>query len=286
MSQHGKPGSTSALDHDPSDPPPAYTAGSYAEASSSSSTSPAGHPLPYTSLAGLTHGISRVLATNHDSQVTSQSREDGEILHCMMTQAADFLADVSAWLSSSVKAAAGTSARSLEAELYLTPEAAFSGSGWHSSWTNDRARQGVHVREARIRLPKQEKTALGASMEVWDDQKPPSSGFVESGSSYDFVDETTRGRLWWDNEPQAHRLARCLAAEINGPEDLSRREVRRAVKNAQSSKKREESISSPVADRVRTTARAEQMTFRRENEMGLWESQSGWTIILTVKVVS
>lgn len=43
-------------------------------------------------------------------------------------------------------------------------------------------------------------------------------------------------------------------------------------------------LADAVCGSVKATTRAEQMTFRRENEMGLWESRSGWTIIFTVTV--
>lgn len=293
MAQYGESCSTPAsFHHGSSDPPPAYTARPHdsAEPSSSSPSSPAfsaSQPsAAHASLASLTRGISQVLATNRESQVTNQSREDGEILHCMTTQAADFLADVSSWLSSAPRGpgAETCAGRLLEAELYFTPEAAFSGSGWHSSGAEDRARQGVFVREARIQLPKEkEKMALGGNL-GGDEKARRNSGFMDSDWTSAFTEES-KGRLWWDDEAQAHRLARCLEAEIKGPEYVSRREIRRSVKAANSWKKGHENTSTD-ADHVRTTVRAEQMTFRRENEMGLWESQSGWTIVLTVGVAS
>lgn len=278
MSQHGKPGPAPAFDHDPSDPPPAYTARPYAEASSVSAfPAAAGQPVPagHASPASLIRGLSHVLAANRDTRAADRSREDGEILRCLTSQAADFLADVSTWLSSPSEGPGGTTRDGrLEAELYLAPEGAFTESGWHSSGARDRAREGVHVREVRVQLPKQEKAA--------GDEKPRSSEYMISPEwSSDFTGEPKDGRLWWDDELEAHRLARCLEAEIKGPEDLSRREVMRNVKSPKSSKKLNDGAS-PNADSIRTTARAELMTFRRENEMGLWESQSGWTIVLTL----
>lgn len=38
------------------------------------------------------------------------------------------------------------------------------------------------------------------------------------------------------------------------------------------------------SDIVKATVQAEEVTFRRENDMGLWESSSGWAIILTVTI--
>lgn len=38
------------------------------------------------------------------------------------------------------------------------------------------------------------------------------------------------------------------------------------------------------AGSVKARTRAEHMTFRRENDMGLWESRSGWTIVFSVMV--
>jgi hypothetical protein len=37
-------------------------------------------------------------------------------------------------------------------------------------------------------------------------------------------------------------------------------------------------------DAVKMTVRAEEVTFRRENDFGVWESMSGWGIVVTVRV--
>ncbi|KAK4101251.1 hypothetical protein N658DRAFT_496547 [Parathielavia hyrcaniae] len=47
-------------------------------------------------------------------------------------------------------------------------------------------------------------------------------------------------------------------------------------------------LSSPGSgaedDSVKMTVRAEEVTFRKENEFGLWESRTGWGIVVTIKV--
>jgi hypothetical protein len=47
-------------------------------------------------------------------------------------------------------------------------------------------------------------------------------------------------------------------------------------------------LSSPTSggenDAVKMTVRAEEVTFRKENEFGLWESRTGWGIVVTVRV--
>jgi hypothetical protein len=47
-------------------------------------------------------------------------------------------------------------------------------------------------------------------------------------------------------------------------------------------------LSSPTSggedDAVKMTVRAEEVTFRKENEFGLWESKTGWGIVVTVRM--
>ncbi|KAK4150508.1 hypothetical protein C8A00DRAFT_17992 [Chaetomidium leptoderma] len=47
-------------------------------------------------------------------------------------------------------------------------------------------------------------------------------------------------------------------------------------------------LSSPGSggedDSVKMTVRSEEVTFRKENEFGVWEGRSGWGIVVTVRV--
>ncbi|TLD06511.1 uncharacterized protein PgNI_08453 [Pyricularia grisea] len=114
---------------------------------------------------------------------------------------------------------------------------------------------------------------------------------------------------WWRDERMAARLAAHL--QPRPPVKMQRREVQAAVVQAKEEKKsgwglwRKKSSSSkaapasPVAaaaaaspvspvleqdDGVKMTVRADEVTFRRENDFGVWESMSGWGIVVTIVV--
>ncbi|KAK3317466.1 hypothetical protein B0T19DRAFT_292698 [Cercophora scortea] len=109
------------------------------------------------------------------------------------------------------------------------------------------------------------------------------------------------------DEQMARRLANYLRPEPN----LARRHVQAVVENTSSSKsgwrwgrgssQKQTSSSSPspvssmssgttfgsgaeMDERVSMIVRAEEVTFRKENEFGVWESLSGFGIVVTVKV--
>ncbi|TLS24644.1 hypothetical protein PpBr36_08312 [Pyricularia pennisetigena] len=119
---------------------------------------------------------------------------------------------------------------------------------------------------------------------------------------------------WWRDERMAERLAAHLRPRP--PVKMERREVRAAVVQAKEDKKsgwglwRKKSSSSTAApassaaaaaaaaapavspespvldhdDGVKMTVRADEVTFRRENDFGVWESMSGWGIVVTIAV--
>ncbi|KAL2132276.1 hypothetical protein VTI74DRAFT_3990 [Chaetomium olivicolor] len=122
------------------------------------------------------------------------------------------------------------------------------------------------------------------------------------------------GNGWWfRDEDMARRLAAYLRPEPN----LERKHVQATVveKKAENKQRsgwgrwglgggnRRKSVdqtppvpaspaspagSSPGAaggdDSVKMTVRAEEVTFRKENEFGIWESRTGWGIVVTVRV--
>jgi hypothetical protein len=44
-----------------------------------------------------------------------------------------------------------------------------------------------------------------------------------------------------------------------------------------------DTVADEMDDRVEMVVRAEEVTFRKENEFGVWESMSGFGIVVTVK---
>lgn len=276
-----------------------------------SSTSSSAQAVIQESVVRLTQSISELLALTYDGHMKEQDREDGKVLLCLSSHAADFLADVSRRLSSFLNVRQGAPVKRFEAELYLIPEHAFTESGWYPSGAEDRARQGVHLREARVKLPDQEKAPEMESMndgfqsKMLEEKSFSNCGeFMAPGYNFETFQFHAAGapdQLWWDSEFQAHRFAQYLGAEFgefpmspttssnlrNFPAFLSRRDINREVNgDAASSRSSNGAGKSTVtaAGSVRITTKAEKMTFRRENEMGLWESTSGWIIILNLAI--
>ncbi|KAK3306181.1 uncharacterized protein B0T15DRAFT_494293 [Chaetomium strumarium] len=142
-------------------------------------------------------------------------------------------------------------------------------------------------------------------------------GFDEWGrfDSSDAAASSGRANEWWfRDEDMARRLAAYLRPEAN----LERKHVQAAVveKKAEEKaktgllgrlglgggrKKNVEQTLSPAApspasptlpspragdedDSIKMTVRAEEVTFRKENEFGIWETRTGWGIVVTVKV--
>ncbi|OLN87263.1 hypothetical protein CCHL11_03680 [Colletotrichum chlorophyti] len=112
---------------------------------------------------------------------------------------------------------------------------------------------------------------------------------------------------WWNDESLARRLAKQLQPEPK----LDRTIVRAVVEQAKEEKKasrwglfrsgneppspspsatppppRQSMRSAPATQEedVSMTVRAEEVTFRRENEMGIWEGTRGWGIVARVRI--
>lgn len=266
-----------------SDPPPAYSARPHSDtdgSSSSTNTSPAQAAL-HTSLVRLTRQIPGVLAAERETQASEQSREDHEVVRCMISQVTDLLAHLNSWgRAEPVRNPDGTLKLSgwLEAEMYFVPAAVFDGSGWHPTRTEERIKQGVFVREARIHRPRNASpvSKLGGASE--------GSGKLREDEQADSTRNTESGRLWWDEESHARRLAQHLQNAITAQEDLLRVEGEQNVDSDMSFTFGKKKHDNTAAHSVMTETRAEIVAYRRMTEMGLWESQSGWTIILAINV--
>ncbi|KAL2193212.1 hypothetical protein P885DRAFT_45890 [Corynascus similis CBS 632.67] len=135
----------------------------------------------------------------------------------------------------------------------------------------------------------------------------------DGGGRLDAALAEEEGEWWFKDEEMARRLAAYLRPEPN----LERKHVQgsvvenRAVEKERSGwgrwglggssrKKAAERASpglpSPVSpalsspgsagedDAIKMTVRAEEVTFRWENDFGLWESKTGWGIVVTLRV--
>jgi hypothetical protein len=115
---------------------------------------------------------------------------------------------------------------------------------------------------------------------------------------YGYVDEGGEEELWWWND---EALAKRLAAQLRPVQKAEERELpaRPVLKNESASskgsfwsrgKRKEKEVERvPVIvekreDRVVMDVQAEEVSFRLENDCGLYESHSGYGIVVRVKV--
>ena len=142
-----------------------------------------------------------------------------------------------------------------------------------------------------------------------------SSGWVGEAGDETLSGETYDEALWWwQDESMARRLAAYL--QPRPQPNLERKQVHMAVEKAKDAKKSSwswgrkrstESSSAPPplasaasqsnqveasADtssdkpesKVSMIVRADEVTFRRENDFGLWESSTGWGLVVVVRI--
>lgn len=190
--------------------------------------------------------------------------------------------------------------KSLSMELMLVPQdAARSGEGWQLAGLNERKEQSAFFRLSEIAAPGQLRWVSkgGESLQIRDDA-------------------ADTDLMWWRDEEYALRLASALRSVVT-PERSDKSEAPRHVAideqepPEQSDSKRKSPMrslfglskkSQPPAERsvpkeqnktfatvslgsVQVHAEAEEVTFRRENDFGLWESSSGWAVVIKATVL-
>jgi hypothetical protein len=194
-------------------------------------------------------------------------------------------------------------------ELILVPAAAV-GRDWTISGGGD-GRAGELHRLVRIQADKQTKESL-CTKQSDNRPEPPESPSTKEFSSWGrWDDDTSKGASsglsqfawWWNDEAMAKRLARHLNPRTEPRVDrviakAAVETIKQEKKSSRwglfrsspeptpcptvvttSSSKREE-----LEEGVQMTVRPEEVTFRRENELGIWESMNGWGIIVRVKI--
>lgn len=264
--------------------PPSYT-----EATSSSSP-----VTSYTSpLSAHLASLPSVIRNNQDSHLAHLAAQDADLLS-LINPEIDAL--IGALLSRPQSAASAT--------LILVPAASVPQNAKH---VDDGPGSDEIIRVARVSDPKG----------VVEDSKSGKAG-ESSSTAREFSDwvrwddagaaEKAKGpQWWWKDEEMATRLAGHLQPkrQIVG---VDRKSVREAVETQKQEKKAtgvlgrfrsgvmgrsspgEPSQPPPHAPRGAgaqqqgVTVVAEEVTFRRENEMGLWESMNGWGIVLRLNV--
>ncbi|KAK5661566.1 hypothetical protein OQA88_9661 [Cercophora sp. LCS_1] len=245
------------------------------------------------------------IRSTHDRHLTTQTAHDLDTLDLLVPPITHFLTTLPA---------------THHAELTLVPASAVP-AGWALSGAAERRRAGETIRAARVESPLPPLASDSKGSKGDGDKKP--SGRVTPGSDDgDGSNTATKtkefdewGRFdddegtptvnsgegtFFRDEKMARRLAAYLA-----PVHVARREVKEAVETTKGGwfgrgkgKAKEGGAVSVTAavpvgggilagqadERVSLGVRVEEVTFRRENDWGVWESLSGFGIVVSVRV--
>lgn len=288
------------------DAPPSYTEVIGSTSTSTNLRSP--NPNYYTSHLA-TH-LSTLPSRIRDSQYahsTQQAAQDLELITLLVPHVEGFLSDL-----------ASMARNPPVAELTFVPEAAVP-KAWTLSGAQERRREGEVVQLVRVEPERPDaKGGKKGEKEKIDSQPGPRDWkavqFDEWGRwDEDTGDSSSSGPAtwwWWRDESMARRLANYLQPRTEPK--VERKHVQAVVQQAREERRgwgwgglgRKKSTTSerssaspaPVApaldvpktlseeDRVTMTVRPDEVTFRRENEFGVWESMTGWGIVVTVKI--
>lgn len=156
------------------------------------------------------------------------------------------------------------------ADLYLVPEAALpAGEDWQLSGADYLRQSCSRLELTRVATPPSSEKKQSHSRKGGES---PCSGAQTTTGGFSELS----GDLWWRGEDLARRLAGYLDRQLQSLPP-SRLEKVSQTGGQPGSGSRLQALSG----NARATVRTEEMTFRRENDMGLWESKSGWTIIIS-----
>ncbi|KAH8778608.1 hypothetical protein F5883DRAFT_542319 [Diaporthe sp. PMI_573] len=278
-------------------PPPSYTEATVPAGSQSRpptyNEKPAADPIDE-----LVSRLPFLVRERQQSQASQRFSEDDALMQHMMPFIRDFFLDFST--DNNVKRYRN-SRDSLSMELMLVPQdAARSDEGWQLAGLSERKEHSAFFRFNEIAAPDQLRwvSKNGESIQVRDDA-------------------AEADMLWWRDEVHAVRLASAVRGVVT-PERSEKSEARRQVGieeqevlSEQSDSKRKSPMrslfglskkSQPPVERavpkvqnktfatdslgsVQVHVQAEEVTFRRENDFGLWESSSGWAIVIQATVL-
>lgn len=242
------------------------------------------------------------------SQYAQESRQERQDFEWM----ADLVPEVGAFLSYIATFPRQPSG----AELVMVPESAVS-ELWTLSGSDEQRKQGDVVQLVRIR-DQNPKDAKKSGENTGSTAKDTASEFDEWGrwaepaESPNILGGGARAKeSWWRDEEMARRLSAhlSLSSRENGsdssrpailPVPADRESLPKQKKDRGSwlpwatNKKKQASVSTPLpvprSDNARKNtvlmmARAEEVTFRQQNELGIYESLTGWAIVLRVTCV-
>ena len=288
----------------PDDLPPPYT-----ESSSASPISPQLiNPSHYTShlSAHLSTLPSRIRAVQ-EARTTAQAAQDLDLITRLVPEVESFLSDLS---TSPVLPPR-------PAELTLVPGAAVP-EQWALSGASERRREGELVQLVRVAPPPPSKKGDGPSTADRKSaeptrQAPQSDTWSFDDAALSFSDPGGGGDdggehwWWWRDEAMARRLAAHLQPRTEPK--VGRQQVAAAAQEIREERRlgggwgwgRKKpsgaaasggaaAASAPASargaddDAVTMAVRAAEVTFQRENEFGIWESLTGWGIVVRVRI--
>lgn len=266
---------------DPFEPPPAYSADPDSS-SFLSSSSISNQTKIQEALSAFQYRLQEAVTQNHQDQLRKDgtwTEQDREIRRQLFHLMGNFLNKVSNDSPRSIQDLPASVHGILRADLYMAPQEAVPlSTGWHLAGVSQKDNEivGRAIQEGRVwptetqstKQDSQDKTAEAANGS--GSQKGPdrAAGLWSAVNDLDLNEPVYdhRGTLWWDKEREAQELAEALdlqlVLQVGG-----------------------RSTGSSGNDHVQIKVSAEYMTFRLENEMGLWESKSGWTIVMAVTLL-
>lgn len=254
-----------ALDEDL--PPP------YSPTSPSSQTIPSSQAIPSLFSSHLSTLPSRILSARA-ARTTERDERDSETLAILVPHVEELLQSITAM-----------DPPPRLVEMTMVPEGSV-GTEWIFS-DEDQTRKVVRVHENTKTKGdrKEEKYTAPPQQRAFDDW----GRWDEPSSS------TSRESLWWSDDEMASRLARYL--QPDRPRRAAPPPAAPPVQPKKASgwgmfRKAESTPPPPPApraprneeDEVLMTVKAEEVTFRRENEFGIWESKTGWGLVVRVRI--
>ncbi|KAI9154936.1 hypothetical protein HJFPF1_07497 [Paramyrothecium foliicola] len=251
------------------DLPPPYTSSPNDIFNPSTVSAPA--PSLFTSqLSNLRHQIHSQQA----ARVSAREEKDSQLLALLAPHVEDFLSSIATFNPTPSRA-----------EAILLPSEAVS-----EEW----------------QLSDEQETRPGEIREVFLVQRHDkfiNDGKGASQSSYGGSSSADDANLWWADEKMARRLARHLqpergnqqiASPVPQPASIPRQEKkpskwkffsRESAAESTASSSRAPVLSNQAAlNEVTMSTRAEEVTFRKENDFGIWESKTGWGIVVQVRL--
>jgi hypothetical protein len=240
------------------------------------------------------------IAASQASYQTAQQAADLELLNLILPHIEDFLAHISDLPKSPPKV-----------ELVLVPYAAVS-QGWTLSGMDERLREGEVVCLARVEPPQTGKgDHKGAGVQGKGDKM--SATTVETCHLANLLADSNPAALgsegsswWWHSEPTARRLAAYLQPKT--AIKTERHQIQAVVeqkrgggwlkrmtsgspgpKQAGPPRAPIEQLRAPIIERgdderVSMRVRCQEVTFRKENEFGVWESMRGFGLVVIVQI--